>query len=75
MEADLVAAATDMKEAVICSNMMLQLGFGAPFDSVPAHIGNTAAPHVAANRMYSGRTNHVALHVYEISREISRTPS
>lgn len=75
MEAELVAAAMDMKEAVFCSNTMPQAGLGAPFNSVPAHIDNTAAPHVAPNRTYSGRINHVALHVEEKTREISRTPS
>ena len=32
---ELVAAALAMKEAVFCSNMMKELGFGTRFDSVP----------------------------------------
>ena len=35
MEAELVAAALAMKEAVFCSNMMLELGFGSTFNTVP----------------------------------------
>ena len=35
MEAELVAAALAMKEAVFCSNMMKELRFGTHFDSVP----------------------------------------
>ena len=50
MEAELVAAALAMKEAVFCSNMMKELGFGARFDSVPLYIDNTSAPHVAENQ-------------------------
>ena len=61
MEAELVAAALAMKEAVFCSNMMKELGFGTRFDSVPLYIDNTSALHVAGNRTYSSRVNHVAL--------------
>ena len=48
--AELVAAALATKEAVFCSNMMKELGFGARFDSVPLYIDNTSAPHVAENQ-------------------------
>ena len=61
MEAELVAAALAMKEAVFCSNMMKELGFGTRFDSVPLYIDNTSALHVAGNRTYSSRVKHVAL--------------
>ena len=49
MEAELVAASLAMKEAVFCSNMMKELGFGTRFDSVlvPLYIDNTSALHVA----------------------------
>jgi len=35
MEAELVAGALAMKEAVFCSNMMKELGFGTQFEQVP----------------------------------------
>ena len=66
MEAELVAAALAMKEAVFCSNMMKELGFGARFDRVPLHIDNTSALHVAGNRTYSSRVKHVALRYFFI---------
>ena len=50
MEAELVAVALTMKEeAVFCSNMMSELGFGENFVSVPLHIDNTSALHIAGN--------------------------
>jgi len=66
MEAELVAAALTMKEAVFCSNMMKELGFGTRFDSVPLYIDNTSALHVAGNRTYSSRVKHVALRYFFI---------
>ena len=57
MEAELVAATLAMKEAVFCSNMMKELGFGTRFDSVPLHIDNTSALHVAGNRPYNGTSS------------------
>ena len=50
MEAELVAAALTMKEAVFCSNMMKELGFGTRFDNVPVYIDNTLTLHVAGNQ-------------------------
>ena len=41
LEAELVAAALAMKEAVFCANMMQELGFGEKFKCVPLHIDNT----------------------------------
>ena len=35
MEVELVTAALTMQEAVFCSNMMKELGFGTRFDNVP----------------------------------------
>lgn len=35
MEPERVAAARAMKEAVFCSNVMTELGFGLDFSSVP----------------------------------------
>ena len=45
MKTKLVAAALTMKEAVFCSNMMLELGFKEGFGSVPFHIDNTSTTH------------------------------
>ena len=61
MEAELVPAALAMKEAVFCSNMMKELGFGTRFDSLPLYIDNTSVLQVAGNRTYSSRVKHVAL--------------
>ena len=68
MEAELVAAAPAMKEAVFCSSMMNELRFGTRFDSVPLHINNTSALHVARNRIYSSRVKHVALRYFFIQK-------
>ena len=64
MEAELVAAALTMKEAVFCSNMMKELGFGTRFDNVPVYIDNTSTLHVAGNQTYSPRVKHVALRFF-----------
>jgi len=74
MEAELVAAALAMKEAVFCSNMMKELGFGTRFDSVPLYIDNTSALHVAGNRTYSSRVKHVALRCFFIQDVDAPTP-
>ena len=60
MEAELVAAALAMKEAVFCSNMMLELGFGSTFSTVPVYLDNKSAIRVASIRTYSGRAKHIA---------------
>lgn len=72
IEAELVAVALAMKEAVFCSNMMMELGFGEAFYSVPVHINNTSSFHVAGNSTYSGRTKHVALHYFFIRELIMK---
>ena len=69
MEAELVAAALAMKEAVYCANMMQELGFGEKFKYLPLHIDNTSALHVAGNHTFSSRAKHVALRLFYI-REI-----
>ena len=62
VEAELVVAALTMKdEAVFCSNMMSELGFGESFDSVPLFIDNTSALHIAGNRTCIPRAKHIAL--------------
>ena len=64
MEAELVAAALTMKEAVFCSNMTKELGFGMRFNNVPVYIDNASTLHVAGNQTYSPRVKHVALRFY-----------
>ena len=66
MEAELVASALAMKQAVFCSNMMTELGFGKEFGHVPPHIDNTATLHVIGNRAFSSRTKHIALRFFYI---------
>ena len=66
LEAELVAAALAMKEAVVCSNMMKELGFGTCFDCVPLYIDNTSTLHVAGNRTYISRVKHMALQYFFI---------
>lgn len=66
MEAELVAAALTMKEAVFCSNMPTELGFCTERGQVPLHIDNTATRHVIANRAYGSRTKHIALRFFYI---------
>ena len=71
MEAELVAAALTMKEgAVSFSNMMLELGFGESFGSVPLHSDNTSALHIAGNRTYIPRAKHIALRYYFFVQEL-----
>ena len=71
MEAEPVAVALAVQEAVFCSNMMKELGFGTRFDCVPLYIDNTSTLHVAGNRTYSSRVKHVALRYFS-SRSLSR---
>ena len=64
MEAELVAAALNIREAVFCSNMMLELGFVEGFGSLPLYIDSTSALHVAGNRTYSPRVQHITLRYF-----------
>ena len=57
METELVAAALTIKEALFCSNMMLDESFGR----VPLYIDDALALHFAGNRTYSLRAKHIAL--------------
>lgn len=61
LEAELEVAALAMKEAVFCSNMMTELGFGQQFGQVRLNIDNTATLHFISNRAFSSRTKHIAL--------------
>ena len=58
------AALTIKEEAIFCSNMLLGLGFGESFGSLPLYIDNKSALHVAGNRTYSSRAKHIALRCY-----------
>eukprot|EP00752_Nemacystus_decipiens_P018060 g16192.t1 len=66
MEAELVASALAMKEAVFCSNMMTELGFGKQFAQLPVYCDNTATLHALGNRSFSSRTKHIALRFFFI---------
>ena len=71
MEAEPVAAALTMKdEAVFCSNIMSELGFGESFGSVPLHIDNTSALYIAGNHTFIPRTKHIALRYYFFVQEL-----
>ena len=61
MEAELVAAALTIMEAVFYSNMMLELGFDESFGRVPMYFDNTSVLHMAGNRTYSPRAKYIAL--------------
>ena len=47
--------ALGMKEAMFCSNLLTELGFGKEFEQVPLLIENTATLHVIGNRAFSSR--------------------
>ena len=66
MEAELVAEALAMNEAVFCSNMMKELGSGTQFEPVPVNIDNTATLHVIDNQAFSSRTKHIALRFFYV---------
>ncbi|CAM9525164.1 unnamed protein product, partial [Sphacelaria rigidula] len=57
MEAELVAGALAIKKAVYCSNMIIEMG-------LPIYLDNTATLQVIANRIFSGRTTHIALRFF-----------
>ena len=73
MEAELVATKLTMKEAVFCSNMMAELGFGGDFGQVSLRIDNTATLNVIGNRTDSACTKHIALRFSYIRGLWSRT--
>ena len=64
MEAELVTAATEMKESLFCRNMMMELGFTEGFRSVPVYIDNASALHVTGNRTFSPRAKNIALRYF-----------
>ena len=60
IEAELVAAALTMKEAVFRSILVLELGSDESSGRVPLYIDDTSALHVAGSRTYSPRAKHIA---------------
>ena len=66
MEAELVASALAMKEAMFCSNMLFEVGFGKDFAKVPLYCDNTETLHALGNRSFSSRTKHTALRLFFI---------
>ena len=66
IEAELVASALATKEAVFCSNMLTELGFGKEFAQMPVYCDNTATLHALGNRSFSSRTKHIALRLFFI---------
>ncbi|CAB1110628.1 unnamed protein product [Ectocarpus sp. CCAP 1310/34] len=72
MEAELIASALAMKEAVFCSNILTELGFGKEFAQVPLYCDNTATLHALGNRSsFSSRTKHIALRFFYIRELVS----
>ena len=61
MKRELAVAALTTKEAVFCSNMILDLSFDESFGSVPLYIENTSVLHVTGNRNSGPRAKHIAL--------------
>ena len=51
----------DLKEAVFCSNMLTELGFGEEFAQVPLYCDNAATLHALGKRSFSSRTKHIAV--------------
>ena len=73
MEAELVASALTMKQAVFCSKMMTELGFGQQFGQVPLYIDITATLHVLRNQAFSSRTKYITLRCFYV--RATRHPS
>ena len=69
MEAELVASALAMMEAVLCSNMLTELGFGKEFSQMPVYSDNTATLHALGNGSFSSMSKHIALRFFFI-REV-----
>ena len=57
---DLVATALIMKEAMFCSSMMKELGFGTRFDSVPLHLDNSSTLHGRKSKLQSASQDRSA---------------
>ena len=66
MEAEFVATALKMKEAVFRSNLMKELGFETRFDNILVYINNTSTIYVTANQTYSLRLIYVVMRFFFI---------
>ena len=75
MEAELVAAATEMKESLFSRNMVMELGFTEGFRSVPVYIDNASAMHVAGNRTFSPGANNIALRYFFVQELVKEGKS
>ena len=71
MEPLLVASALAMKEAVFCSNVLTELGFGNDIAKVWLYCKNTATLHTLGNRSFSSMTKHIALRFLFIRELVS----
>ena len=71
MEVELVASAFAMKEAMVSSNMLTELGFGKEFAQVPLYCDNTASLNALGNCSFSSRTKHIALRFFYIRELVS----
>ncbi|CAB1113505.1 unnamed protein product [Ectocarpus sp. CCAP 1310/34] len=67
----LIASVLAMKEAVFCSNMVSELGFGKEFAQVPLYCDNTATLHALGNRSFSSSTKRIALRFLYIRELVS----
>ncbi|CAM9260546.1 unnamed protein product, partial [Sphacelaria rigidula] len=61
MEAKLLAAALNIKDAAFFSHVMRELELRTRCDSVIVYIDNISTPPVTGYRTYSSRVKHVAL--------------
>ena len=75
MEAELMAAATAMKESLFCKNMMMELGFTEGIRSVPVYTASISAPHVAGNKTFSPRAKHIALRYFFVQELVKEERS
>ena len=71
MEAELVASAFGMKEAVFCLKMLTVLGFGKEFAQVPLYCDHTATLHALGNRPFSSRTKHIVFRFFYVRELVS----
>ena len=72
MEAELVAGALAMREAMFCQSMVTEPGFKEDFKRVPLHMDNTSALHAAEIQTSSLRAKHVNLGYFIFARSSRR---
>ena len=64
------ALALAMKEAVFCSNLLTELGFGKEIAQVPLYCDNTATLHALGNRSHRSRTKRIPFRRLVYIREL-----